>query len=130
MKNTDSTFNIVTEQFVESYNTFFLIQRGVVKTPSRSMRIFRSVYNKAVTPKNRRANLSIQERLYRGGQNPKTCCYRNGYLSASLYRPKKSKALQFARDCSFSDLEWLFNTSFKEIKHTEWVYYNIKPVKN
>lgn len=30
MKNTDSTFNIVTEQFVESYNTF-LIQRGVVR---------------------------------------------------------------------------------------------------
>ena len=30
MKNTDSTFNIVTELFVESYNTF-LIQRGVVR---------------------------------------------------------------------------------------------------
>lgn len=51
MKNTDSTFNIVTEQFVESYNTF-LIQRGVVRnTISFYMRIFRSVYNKAVTQK-------------------------------------------------------------------------------
>lgn len=98
MKNTDSTFNIVTEQFVESYNTF-LIQRGVVRnTISFYMRIFRSVYNKAVTQKIVEQTFPFKN-VYTGVDKTRkravTETVISQFLSIDL---KKSKALQFARD--------------------------------
>ncbi len=98
MKNTDSTFNIVTEQFVESYNTF-LIQRGVVRnTISFYMRIFRSVYNKAVTQKIIEQTFPFKN-VYTGVDRTRkravTETVISQFLSIDL---KKSKALQFARD--------------------------------
>lgn len=98
MKNTDSTFNIVTEQFVESYNTF-LIQRGVVRnTISFYMRIFRSVYNKAVTPKIIEQTFPFKN-VYTGVDRTRKRAVTETVISQLLSIDlKKSKALQFARD--------------------------------
>lgn len=98
MKNTDSTFNIVTEQFVESYNTF-LIQRGVVRnTISFYMRIFRSVYNKAVTQKNVEQTFPFKN-VYTGVDKTRKRAVTETVISQLLSIDlKKSKALQFARD--------------------------------
>lgn len=98
MKNTDSTFNIVTEQFVESYNTF-LIQRGVVRnTISFYMRIFRSVYNKAVTPKIVEQTFPFKN-VYTGVDKTRKRAVTETVISQLLSIDlKKSKALQFARD--------------------------------
>lgn len=98
MKNTDSTFNIVTEQFVESYNTF-LIQRGVVRnTISFYMRIFRSVYNKAVTQKNIEQTFPFKN-VYTGVDRTRKRAVTETVISQLLSIDlKKSKALQFARD--------------------------------
>ena len=98
MKNTDSTFNIVTEQFVESYNTF-LIQRGVVRnTISFYMRIFRSVYNKAVTQKIIEQNFPFKN-VYTGVDRTRKRAVTETVISQLLSIDlKKSKALQFARD--------------------------------
>ncbi|OUP93282.1 site-specific integrase [Phocaeicola dorei] len=98
MKNTDSTFNIVTEQFVESYNTF-LIQRGVVRnTISFYMRIFRSVYNKAVTQKIIEQTFPFKN-VYTGVDRTRKRAVTETVISQLLSIDlKKSKALQFARD--------------------------------
>ena len=98
MKNTDSTFNIVTEQFVESYNTF-LIQRGVVRnTISFYMRIFRSVYNKAVTQKIVEQTFPFKN-VYTGVDKTRKRAVTETVISQLLSIDlKKSKALQFARD--------------------------------
>ena len=98
MKNTDSTFNIVTEQFVESYNTF-LIQRGVVRnTISFYMRIFRSVYNKAVTQKIVEQTFTFKN-VYTGVDKTRKRAVTETVISQLLSIDlKKSKALQFARD--------------------------------
>ena len=98
MKNTDSTFNIVTEQFVESYNTF-LIQRGVVRnTISFYMRIFRSVYNKAVTQKIIEQTFTFKN-VYTGVDRTRKRAVTETVISQLLSIDlKKSKALQFARD--------------------------------
>lgn len=98
MKNTDSTFNIVTEQFVESYNTF-LIQRGVVRnTISFYMRIFRSVYNKAVTQKIVEQTFPFKN-VYTGVDKTRERAVTETVISQLLSIDlKKSKALQFARD--------------------------------
>lgn len=98
MKNTDSTFNIVTEQFVESYNTF-LIQRGVVRnTISFYMRIFRSVYNKAVTKKIIEQTFPFKN-VYTGVDRTRKRAVTETVISQLLSIDlKKSKALQFARD--------------------------------
>ncbi len=98
MKNTDSTFNIVTEQFVESYNTF-LIQRGVVRnTISFYMRIFRSVYNKAVTQKIIEQTFPFKN-VYTGVDRTRKRAVTEKVISQLLSIDlKKSKALQFARD--------------------------------
>lgn len=98
MKNTDSTFNIVTEQFVESYNTF-LIQRGVVRnTISFHMRIFRSVYNKAVTQKIIEQTFPFKN-VYTGVDRTRKRAVTETVISQLLSIDlKKSKALQFARD--------------------------------
>ena len=98
MKNTDSTFNIVTEQFVESYNTF-LIQRGVVRnTISFYMRIFRSVYNKAVTQKIIEQTFPFKN-VYTGVDRTRERAVTETVISQLLSIDlKKSKALQFARD--------------------------------
>lgn len=98
MKNTDSTFNIVTEQFVESYNTF-LIQRGVVRnTISFYMRIFRSVYNKAVTKKIVEQTFPFKN-VYTGVDKTRKRAVTETVISQLLSIDlKKSKALQFARD--------------------------------
>ena len=98
MKNTDSTFNIVTEQFVESYNTF-LIQRGVVRnTISFYMRIFRSVYNKAVTQKIIEQTFPFKN-VYTGVDRTRKRAVTETVISHLLSIDlKKSKALQFARD--------------------------------
>lgn len=98
MKNTDSTFNIVTEQFVESYNTF-LIQRGVVRnTISFYMRIFRSVYNKAVTQKIIEHTFPFKN-VYTGVDRTRKRAVTETVISQLLSIDlKKSKALQFARD--------------------------------
>ena len=98
MKNTDSTFNIVTEQFVESYNTF-LIQRGVVRnTISFYMRIFRSVYNKAVTQKIIEQTFPFKN-VYTGVDRTRKRAVTEKVISKLLSIDlKKSKALQFARD--------------------------------
>lgn len=98
MKNTDSTFNIVTEQFVESYNTF-LIQRGVVQnTISFYMRIFRSVYNKAVTQKIIEQTFPFKN-VYTGVDRTRKRAVTETVISQLLSIDlKKSKALQFARD--------------------------------
>lgn len=98
MKNTDSTFNIVTEQFVESYNTF-LIQRGVVRnTISFYMRIFRSVYNKAVTQKITEQTFPFKN-VYTGVDRTRKRAVTETVISQLLSIDlKKSKALQFARD--------------------------------
>lgn len=99
MKNTDSTFNIVTEQFVESYNTF-LIQRGVVRnTISFYMRIFRSVYNKAVTQKIIEQTFPFKN-VYTGVDRTRKRAVTETVISQllSTIDLKKSKALQFARD--------------------------------
>ena len=97
-KNTDSTFNIVTEQFVESYNTF-LIQRGVVRnTISFYMRIFRSVYNKAVTQKIIEQTFPFKN-VYTGVDRTRKRAVTETVISQLLSIDlKKSKALQFARD--------------------------------
>lgn len=98
MKNTDSTFNIVTEQFVESYNTF-LIQRGVVRnTISFYMHIFRSVYNKAVTQKIIEQTFPFKN-VYTGVDRTRKRAVTETVISQLLSIDlKKSKALQFARD--------------------------------
>lgn len=98
MKNTDSTFNIVTEQFVESYNTF-LIQWGVVRnTISFYMRIFRSVYNKAVTQKIIEQTFPFKN-VYTGVDRTRKRAVTETVISQLLSIDlKKSKALQFARD--------------------------------
>ena len=98
MKNTDSTFNIVTEQFVESYNTF-LIQRGVVRnTISFYMRIFHSVYNKAVTQKIIEQTFPFKN-VYTGVDRTRKRAVTETVISQLLSIDlKKSKALQFARD--------------------------------
>ena len=98
MKNTDSTFNIVTEQFVESYNTF-LIQRGVVRnTISFYMRIFRSVYNKAVTQKIIEQTFPFKN-VYTGVDRTRKRAVTETVIPQLLSIDlKKSKALQFARD--------------------------------
>ena len=98
MKNTDSAFNIVTEQFVESYNTF-LIQRGVVRnTISFYMRIFRSVYNKAVTQKIIEQTFPFKN-VYTGVDRTRKRAVTETVISQLLSIDlKKSKALQFARD--------------------------------
>lgn len=98
MKNTDSTFNIVTEQFVESYNTF-LIQRGVVRnTISFYMRIFCSVYNKAVTQKIIEQTFPFKN-VYTGVDRTRKRAVTETVISQLLSIDlKKSKALQFARD--------------------------------
>ena len=98
MKNTDSTFNIVTEQFVESYNTF-LIQRGVVRnTISFYMRIFRSGYNKAVTQKIVEQTFPFKN-VYTGVDKTRKRAVTETVISQLLSIDlKKSKALQFARD--------------------------------
>lgn len=98
MKNTDSMFNIVTEQFVESYNTF-LIQRGVVRnTISFYMRIFRSVYNKAVTQKIIEQTFPFKN-VYTGVDRTRKRAVTETVISQLLSIDlKKSKALQFARD--------------------------------
>ena len=98
MKNTDSTFNIVTEQFVESYNTF-LIQRGVVRnTISFYMRIFRPVYNKAVTQKIIEQTFPFKN-VYTGVDRTRKRAVTETVISQLLSIDlKKSKALQFARD--------------------------------
>ena len=98
MKNTDSTFNIVTEQFVESYNTF-LIQRGFVRnTISFYMRIFRSVYNKAVTQKIIEQTFPFKN-VYTGVDRTRKRAVTETVISQLLSIDlKKSKALQFARD--------------------------------
>ena len=98
MKNTDSTFNIVTEQLVESYNTF-LIQRGVVRnTISFYMRIFRSVYNKAVTQKIIEQTFPFKN-VYTGVDRTRKRAVTETVISQLLSIDlKKSKALQFARD--------------------------------
>ena len=98
MKNTDSTFNIVTEQFVESYNTF-LIQRGVVRnTISFYMRIFRSVYKKAVTQKIVEQTFPFKN-VYTGVDKTRKRAVTETVISQLLSIDlKKSKALQFARD--------------------------------
>lgn len=98
MKNTDSTFNIVTEQFVESYNTF-LIQRDVVRnTISFYMRIFRSVYNKAVTQKIVEQTFPFKN-VYTGVDKTRKRAVTETVISQLLSIDlKKSKALQFARD--------------------------------
>ena len=98
MKNTDSTFNIVTEQFVESYNTF-LIQRGVVRnTISFYMRIFRSVYNKSVTQKIVEQTFPFKN-VYTGVDKTRKRAVTETVISQLLSIDlKKSKALQFARD--------------------------------
>ena len=98
MKNTDSTFNIVTEQFVESYNTF-LIQRGVVRnTISFYMRIFRSVYNKAVAQKIIEQTFPFKN-VYTGVDRTRKRAVTETVISQLLSIDlKKSKALQFARD--------------------------------
>lgn len=98
MKNTDSTFNIVTEQFVESYNTF-LIQRGVVRnTISFYMRIFRSVYNKAVTQKIVEQTFPFKN-VYTGVDKTRKRAVTETVISQLFSIDlKKSKALQFARD--------------------------------
>ena len=98
MKNTDSTFNIVTEQFVESYNTF-LIQRVVVRnTISFYMRIFRSVYNKAVTQKIIEQTFPFKN-VYTGVDRTRKRAVTETVISQLLSIDlKKSKALQFARD--------------------------------
>ena len=98
MKNTDSTFNIVTEQFVESYNTF-LIQRGVVRnTISFYMRIFRSVYNKAVAQKIVEQTFPFKN-VYTGVDKTRKRAVTETVISQLLSIDlKKSKALQFARD--------------------------------
>lgn len=98
MKNTDSTFNIVTEQFVESYNAF-LIQRGVVRnTISFYMRIFRSVYNKAVTQKIIEQTFPFKN-VYTGVDRTRKRAVTETVISQLLSIDlKKSKALQFARD--------------------------------
>ena len=98
MKNTDSTFNIVTEQFVESYNTF-LIQRGVVRnTISFYMRIFRSVYNKPVTQKIVEQTFPFKN-VYTGVDKTRKRAVTETVISQLLSIDlKKSKALQFARD--------------------------------
>lgn len=98
MKNTDSTFNIVTEQFVESYNTF-LIQRGVVRnTISFYMRIFRSVYSKAVTQKIIEQTFPFKN-VYTGVDRTRKRAVTETVISQLLSIDlKKSKALQFARD--------------------------------
>ena len=98
MKNTDSTFNIVTEQFVESYNTF-LIQRGVVRnTISFYMRRVRSVYNKAVTQKIIEQTFPFKN-VYTGVDRTRKRAVTETVISQLLSIDlKKSKALQFARD--------------------------------
>ena len=98
MKNTDSTFNIVTEQFVESYNTF-LIQRGVVRnTISFYMRIFRSVYNNEFIQKIIEQTFPFKN-VYTGVDRTRKRAVTETVISQLLSIDlKKSKALQFARD--------------------------------
>ena len=87
-----------TEQFVESYNTF-LIQRGVVRnTISFYMRIFRSVYNKAVTQKIVEQTFPFKN-VYTGVDKTRKRAVTETVISQLLSIDlKKSKALQFARD--------------------------------
>ena len=124
MKNTDSTFNIVTEQFVESYNTF-LIQRGVVRnTISFYMRIFRSVYNKAVTQKIIEQTFPFKN-VYTGVDRTRKRAVTETVISQLLSIDlKKSKALQFARDL------FIFSFYARGMAFVDFVYLKKSNIQN
>ena len=124
MKNTDSTFNIVTEQFVESYNTF-LIQRGVVRnTISFYMRIFRSVYNKAVTQKIIEQTFPFKN-VYTGVDRTRKRAVTETVISQLLSIDlKKSKALQFARDL------FIFSFYARGMAFVDIVYFKKSNIQN
>ena len=124
MKNTDSTFNIVTEQFVESYNTF-LIQRGVVRnTISFYMRIFRSVYNKAVTQKIIEQTFPFKN-VYTGVDRTRKRAVTETVISQLLSIDlKKSKALQFARDL------FIFSFYARVMAYVDIVYLKKSNIQN
>ena len=83
MKNTDSTFNIVTEQFVEKLQ-HLLIQRGVVRNTIHSTCAYSVLYitscnlKKIIEQNFFHSKTSIQEWI-----EPENVLLRNGDLSAS-----------------------------------------------
>ena len=98
LKDTDPSIHIVTRQFVESYNTF-LIRRGVVKnTISFYMRMFRSVYNKAVAQKIVEQTFPFKN-VYTGIDRTRKRAVNDTVISRLLSMELgKSRPLQFARD--------------------------------
>ena len=90
------------------------------------MRIFRSVYNKAVTQKIVEQTFPFKN-VYTGVDKTRKRAVTETVISQLLSIDlKKSKALQFARDLfifSFYTRGICRYRLFKEIKHTEWVYY-------